>query len=156
MRNYKELYNVMPEKLYKSIVLKLNRPSDGIMVRYDISVDIVPVIHIHGWWPAGGYTVDDETRSEGCNFVFDQPHQRYSVPYTQIHNYVKISFARAEGIFLRSNPIVRAAYIVARRLWWRNRNQISSTVLKSAALWSDTTMGEMPTQIISLRRPICL
>jgi len=136
-----QMYIQAPNKLVKNITLRFNRPINGKILHYDISIDIVPVVRVEGWWPQGIIPVSSDIRTVGCNFVFDQPRRKHGASHSK-KPYVRVSFARAESMSIRASPpVVRAAYMVAKQIVSQHLDeatdpQISSHTLKMAALWS--------------------
>ena len=135
------MYIQAPNKLVKNITLRFNRPINGKILHYDISIDIVPVVRVEGWWPQGIIPVSSDIRTVGCNFVFDQPRRKHGASHSK-KPYVRVSFARAESMSIRASPpVVRAAYMVAKQIVSQHLDEatdakISSHTLKLAVLCS--------------------
>ena len=123
----------------KNIKLRFNRPVNGKLLHYDISIDIVPVVRVDGSWPQNAVPASGDIQhySNDCNFVFDQPHRQHGA--TQMPD-ARISFARAESRLIRdSPPVVRAAFMVAKQITCSRHSvfaRFSSHTLKMATLWS--------------------
>ena len=51
--NLPDVYELSPKtcKLVRNITLRFNRPVNGKLLHYGISIDIVPVVRVDGWWP---------------------------------------------------------------------------------------------------------
>ena len=109
---------------------------NGCHVPHNVSVDVVPVICIDGWWP------DDMRRKDLCQpgdclIVFTQPQLKYPwIGWTQPHGF--ITFARAESRLLRdSPPVIKAACVVVKRMsnYFCQHALFSSHVIKMALFW---------------------
>ena len=114
------------------------------LLHYDISIDIVPVVRVDGWWPQNAVPASGDIQhySNDCNFVFDRPRRQHGATHS-MKPYARISFARAESRLIRdSPPVVRAAFMVAKQIIhnspFTEPDQIifSSHTLKMATLWS--------------------
>lgn len=117
-----------------TLKLNLNQPINGQYLFKNISIDIVPCIHVDGWWPDGALSnLSYNLKVDGCNLVFDQPQRKYPwVLYSQ--PYARISFAPAESRIIAKAPrVARAAYMVAKQLMKFEREQ--TYVLKTCFLY---------------------
>ena len=89
-----------------------------------ISIDIVPCIHIDGWWPSGTLrsfknltkATADELTKYGCSLVFAQPSSVYHA--ARYRNFsAQVSFSYVESRLIRNRPpVVRAAYMIEKLL----------------------------------------
>ena len=143
--NLPDVYEPSPEtcKLMKNIILQFNRPVNGKLLHYGVSIDIVPVVRVDGWWPQNAVPASGDIQhdSNGCNFVFDRPRRQHGATHS-MKPYARISFTRAESRLIRdSPPVVRAAFMVAKQIIYHHQpvqlvKPISSHTLKMATLWS--------------------
>jgi len=148
--NWPDLYKLSPEtcRFVRNITLRFNRPVNEKLLHYDISIDIVPVVRVDGWWPQNAVPASGDIQhySSDCNFVFDRPRRQHGATHS-MKPYARISFARGESRLIReSPPVVRAAYMVAKQIitylftFLKDKvirtNQFSSHTLKIATLWS--------------------
>lgn len=137
----KYLYGGHTRSLCMTLKLRLNQPINGHYLFDEISIDIVPCVHIDGWWPDGGALPDlsDDLKSDGCNLVFDQPQRNYPwVPYSQ--QYARISFAPAESRIIAEAPFAaKAAYMVGKHMVKRQGEQ--TYVLKSCLFYCLETIN---------------
>lgn len=89
-------YGTHTKSLCFTLKLTLNGPVDGEYIFEPISVDIVPCIHIDGWWPDGAISnIGNDILTDGCNLVFDQPQRKY--PVDCVFATVRQDFIRAGG-----------------------------------------------------------
>jgi len=123
-------------KVNTQIKLEFTKPVNGCHVPHNVSVDVVPVICIDGWWP------DDMRRKDLCQpgdclIVFTQPQLKYPwIGWTQPHGF--ITFARAESRRLRECPaVIKTAYMVVKRMseYFCQYAFFSSHVIKMAVFW---------------------
>ena len=118
MADDSELYLYDPKRVCITLKLIVNAPINGNHVFHPIWVDIVPCIQCI--WPDTVKNACRKLKSDGCNFVFDQPQKVYpwipvSIPYA------RVSFARAESSVIRScSAVVKAAFVVAKLFFQSN------------------------------------
>jgi hypothetical protein len=105
-----------------NVILRINTPVNGKLVHNLISVDIMPVIRLKGWWPHSVLQHSDPSLKDllqscdGCLVVFEQPHRRFRAPFTT-EPHVRLSFAELESRMMRDSPlVVKAAYMVVKQL----------------------------------------
>jgi len=141
--------------LVRKIELRFNRPVNGKLLHYDISIDIVPVVRVDGWWPQNTVPASGDIQhySNGCNFVFDRRRRQHGATHS-MKPYARISFARAEIRLIRdSPPVVRAAFMVAKQIIYHPYvklvNPIGSHTLKMATLWSLEDVKNSPQSGVS-------
>ena len=127
----------MSAKLNTKIHLEFSKPPNGYHVPHKISVDIVPALHIDGWWPDEMHRKD--LCEEGdCLILFTQPqHKLYPwIGWTEPHGF--ISFAPAESRLLRNYPcVVKAAFMIVKRmcLHFCQYKLFFSHIIKMALFW---------------------
>ena len=124
-------------KLNTVIKLRFIQPVNEYQVLHNISVDVVPVLHIDGWWP-DDMRREDLCQAGDCIIVFTQPQNKYPwIGWTEPHGF--ISFAQAESRLLRDCPcVIKAAFMVVKRMsqyFVRKYEFFSSHVIKTALLW---------------------
>ena len=142
MAHDSDLYLCDPKRVCMTLNLIVKAPINASRVFHSISVDIVPCIQ--GFWPDTVKNAPRKLKSEGCNFVFQQPQKVY--PWISVSiPYARVSFARAESSVIRGcSAVVKAAFVVAKLLFQSNiyqyehrrkRHQnVTSYVLKTVVL----------------------
>ena len=113
-----DLYFIKPNRVCITLVFIVNRPLNGVHVFHKISVDIVPSLHIDGYWPDDAMLdVSENLKSDGCHLVFDQPHKLQPWIYSGAIPYARISFSRAESRIIRNGPPVdKAVFMITKYL----------------------------------------
>jgi len=124
-------------KVNTHIKLEFTKLVNGCHVPHHISVDVVPALHIDGWWP------DDMHRqvlcqAGDCLIVFKPPHIKYPwIGWTGSYGY--ITFARAESRLFRDYypPVIKAACMVVKRMskYFCQYELFSSYIIKTAVFW---------------------
>ena len=76
-----------------------------------VSIDIVPTLHIDGWWPDNArQDVDEELKRTGCRLIFVTPDDfsECYVPWTVLYYkpLARISFSVAESELISRSPQV--------------------------------------------------
>ena len=159
----KAQFGVTPTKLCTTLTLRTSRRVNAIdttaQEKYfypSISVDIVPCLHINGYWPTEAVSSFEQATMEdsGCTFVFAQPSSVYEAArYSDTS--ARVSFAVAESRLMRCcPPVVKAAYMVGKWLLDNeSRNDLSvnkasdllfsSHVLKTALFFSIEETSQM-------------
>lgn len=82
-----------------------------------ISVDLVPTIHIDGWWPDNAISnVSEDIKAFGCHLVYDNSQRLYPwVPFSKPCARISFSPAECETI-KRSSDAAKQAYMIAKQL----------------------------------------
>jgi len=124
-------------KVNTQIKLEFTEPVNGCHVPHYISVDVVPALHIDGWWPDDMHR-KDLCQTGDCLIVFTQPQIKYRwIGWTEPYGF--ITFARAESTLLRDYypPVIRAACMVVKRMskYFCQYEFFSSHVIKTALFW---------------------
>ena len=137
-------YNIIPNKICTTITLQPRGPWNRDKLIPQISVDIVPSIHIAGWWPDEALQCfDDEITSAGCHLVFDHPQRLYPwIPYSV--PYARISFSFLESKIIRNCSVgTKAAYMVGKQiLTMCGDNIYTKYVVKSALMYCIDPAGK--------------
>ena len=100
-----DLYILQSDRVCISLKFVVNPPIKGVFIFHRISVDIVPSLHIKGYWPDEAIQeISENLKSDGCHLVFDEPYKLYPWISSSSIPYARISFARAESRVIRIAP----------------------------------------------------
>jgi hypothetical protein len=118
MKCDRDLYVLRSEAVGVTIKLAVNAPIDGVHIFHTISVDIVPSLHIEGFWPEECIKdASDDLKTGGCHLILDGPHKLYPWMSNGSIPYACISFARAESHVIRSaSPAAKAAFMISKHI----------------------------------------
>ena len=132
----RDLYDVQSRGVCTSVKLTVNPPINGVVIFDEISVDIVPCLHITDYWPTEAVQeVSEDLKSDGCHLVFDEPHRLYPWISSSSIPYARISFARAESrIIHNAPPLAKAAFMIGKHLASFRKDNTASHTLKVSLL----------------------